>query len=121
MIIGKQLVVIARFGKLVAKFDQQPVFALAAAAIVETYQYPAAFELFTVKNEFEFAVTECLLGIFITERRPITTIPQHHGAAAVLAFRNGPFEIPIVEWVVFDFDRQPLHVRIEGRALCNRP
>ena len=103
MIIGKQLVVIARFGKLVAKFDQQPVFALAAAAIVETYQYPAAFELFTVKNEFEFAVTECLLGIFITERAP-----NNHDPTASRCRRR----IGLSEWSL----RNP-HSRVGGLRL----
>ena len=123
MILAQHLVVIAGLGTFIAMFDQQPIVALtvARAIVLETHQHPAALQFFSGENEFEFAVAKCLLGIFVTERRPEAAIPQHHRAAAVLAFGNGAFEIAVVEGMVFDFDRQPLVIGIDRRTLGNRP
>ena len=51
----------------------------------------------------------------IALRHPVAAVPQLHRAAAILAFRNGPFEVAVIERMVLDLDRQPLVVRIERR------
>ena len=55
------------------------------------------------------------------QRRPEAAVPELHGAAAVLALRNRALEIPVIERVILDFDREPSFGGIERRALGDRP
>src|SRR5207249_4978740 len=52
---------------------------------------------------------------------PIAAVPELHSAAAILVFRNGAFEIAVVERMVLDLDREPLVVWIERGAARHRP
>src|ERR1700721_300646 len=75
-------------------------------------------ELFTPEGEVQLAFPMSAIRILTV---PIAAIPNHHGAAAVLPLRNGPFEVAVIQRMVFDLDREPLFRRVEGRALCNCP
>src|SRR6266702_886343 len=99
--------------------DQQPVGALAASAIVaHAHEHPAAVQLVAVQRELEVTLLEAAFGII---GFPSAAVPQHHRAAAILAFWNRAFEIAIVERMVLDLDRQPLVAWIERRPLRHRP
>src|SRR5258706_15726354 len=52
---------------------------------------------------------------------PIPAVPKLHRAAAILSLRNGPFEIAVIQRMVFHLDCQPLVVRIERGAARDRP
>src|SRR5258708_3430284 len=52
---------------------------------------------------------------------PVAAIPKLHGAATILALRNGAFEIAIIERVIFHLHREALVARIERRPLRDRP
>ncbi len=110
-ILVQDVVGLALFGVLIVVLDQEPVGALAACAVVaHPHQHPAAMQLVAMQGEFQVAFLEALFGIV---GFPITTVPELHGAAAILALRNRAFEIAVVERMVLDLDRQPLVVRIE--------
>ena len=100
-------------------FDQEPVGALAPVAVVtHAHQHKAAVQLVAMQREFQVAFPESLLGIV---GFPIAAVPELHGAAAILALRNGAFEIAVVERMVFHFHRQPLVARIERGPPGDRP
>ena len=106
-------------GIFVAMFDQQPVGALAPIAVAtHAHQHKAAVQLVAMQREFQVAFPESLLGIV---GFPIAAVPELHGAAAILALRNGAFEIAVVERMVFHFHRQPLVARIERGPPGDRP
>ena len=119
-LIGVQNVVgFALFGEFVAVLDQQPVGALAAVAVMaHPHQYPTAMQLVAIQREFQVALLEALFRIV---GFPITAVPKLHGAAAILAFGNGAFEIAVVERMILDLDRQPLVVGIQRWAFGDRP
>jgi len=75
-------------------------------------------QLAAVEREFEVTLLEALVRIVGV---PVAAVPQHHGAAAILALRDGAFEIAIIERMFLHFDRQPLVVRIERRTSRYRP
>ena len=112
-ILLQDVVGLAFFGVFVAVLDQEPVGALAAVAVaLHSHQHPASVQLVAVQDEFQVALLEAALGII---GFPSAAIPQHDGAAAVFAFRNGAFEIAVIQRMVLDLDREPLVVRIERR------
>ena len=110
-IILQEVVGLAFSGVFVAVLDQEPVGALAAVAVApHPHQNPAALQLVAVQGELQVALLEAALGVI---GFPGAAIPQHDGAAAILAFGNGAFEITVIERVILDLDRQPLVVRID--------
>ena len=54
-------------------------------------------------------------------RRPGAAVPDHHGAAAVFALRDGAFEGVVFDRMVFGLDREPLLARHQARAAGDRP
>src|ERR1700760_1362808 len=60
--------------------------------------------------EFQVALGKAALRIV---RIPGAAVPQLNRAATILVFRNGAFEIAIVERMVLDFDREPLVMRVK--------
>src|SRR6185312_2901757 len=57
----------------------------------------------------------------IAFRLPAPAIPDHHGAAAIFAFRDGAFEFVVFDGVVLDLDREPLLTWHEAGAARHRP
>ena len=62
-------------------------------------------ELLTLKGEIQLAL---LIGALRILADPIAAIPNHDGASAILAFRNGAFEIAVIQRMVLDLDCKPL-------------
>ena len=71
-------------------------------------------KFFALQREVQLAF--CISALWILAV-PIAAIPNHDGAAAILALRNGALEVAVVQRMVFDLDREPLVVRIEGGPL----
>src|SRR5262245_8974937 len=100
--------------------DQQPVAAFAALAVMaQTHQYPGALQFFPSEREAELALAQRLGRVLIA--RPETTIPQHDGAATILALRNGAFEVTVIERMIFGFDGKPPVLGIKRGALGHGP
>src|SRR5262249_29338334 len=57
----------------------------------------------------------------IAFRLPGAAVPEHHGAAAVLALRDDALEAPVLERVVLHVHREALVGGIEARSLRHRP
>ena len=92
----------------VAMFDEEPVVSIAPIAfsiLAHTNQHPAALQLRPRENELQISFPEGTLGIASILRSPEAPVPKHDGAAAVLALRDGAFEISIVERVVLNLNR----------------
>lgn len=98
--------------------DKEPVGTLLAFSLAHPVQDPAAVQLLALEGQVKLAFSISAIRILAV---PIAAIPNHHGAAAVLPLRNGPFEVAVIQRIVLDLDREPLVRRIEGRALCNCP
>jgi hypothetical protein len=108
--------------EFVTMLDEQPVRALAVVAIAfHAHQHPAALQALAGHRELQLALAQLLFGRALAERLPVTAIPQLHGAAAVLAFRDRAFEVAVVERVIFDLHGQPFVLRRQGGALRHRP
>ena len=52
---------------------------------------------------------------------PRATIPDEHGAPAILALRDIAFEVAVIERMVLGLHRKPLFARHEARAPRDRP
>src|SRR5262249_57628294 len=91
--------------RLVMRLDEQPVLALLARAATHAHEMPRAGELLAVEREIELALLEPALGIALG--LPGAAIPDHHGAAAVLALRDDAFALVVFDRVVLAAHRQP--------------
>ena len=60
-------------------------------------------------------------GVLVPVRLPITAVPQHDRAAAILTLGNRPFEVAVIERMIFDLDRKPLVMGIERRPFGDSP
>ena len=76
-------------------------------------------QLLAVETEGEAAFLVSLVRIAF--RLPGPAIPQQNGAAAVLAFGDGAFEIAVIERMILDMDREALLAFDEARPLRHRP
>jgi hypothetical protein len=85
--------------------DQKPVRSLFVFPLAHPGQDPATMELLTLPGEIQLAL---LIGALRTLAGPIAAIPNHDVASAILAFRNGPFEIALIQRMVPDLDCKPL-------------
>src|SRR5436190_8194426 len=104
-------------------FDEEPVVAVAAvplAVVPHPHQNPAALQLFARERKFQISLVKSPFRI-ATLRGPEAAVPEHDGATAVLALRDGAFEISVVEWVVLNLDCQPAVARIERGPLGHGP
>ncbi len=106
-----------RFG--VFLLDQQPFVALAAPA--HQHQREFAAQLFAMQAEFEIAALDLRQRRRIAQQFVAAAIPQHHAAAAVLAFRNVAFETAVVERMIFHVHGQMLWPAAPGSGLSERP
>jgi len=97
--------------------DQEPIGPLFAFSLAHSGQYPAATKLLTVQSKVQLAFPIGAIRIFAI---PMATIPDHHGAAAVLALWNGAFKVAVIQGMIFDFDREAFVVGVEGRTLGDR-
>jgi len=105
-------------GELIVMLDQEPIDPLFAFSFAHPGQNPAAVKFLTLHGEVQFAFPICAFWIFAI---PMAAIPDHHGAAAVLAFWNGTFKVPVIQRMIFDLDCEALVVGVEGRALGDGP
>ena len=106
-------------GELVGRLDQQPRLLPFARALAHAHQMPVALELLAVQFEIEMALLHALVRIVF--RRPGAAVPDHHGAAAVLALRDGAFEFVVFDRMILDVDGEPLVARHEARARASPP
>jgi hypothetical protein len=97
----------------VAGLEHEPIFSLAARLVVlDLDEVPTALHAPAVQGDVQVALLVTRLDRILGIRSPEASVPQHHGAAAILAFGNHAFEIAVVEGVRLGLNRQPLVVGI---------
>src|SRR5258708_7212915 len=102
--------------------DQQPVGALAAAAVtLHTYQNPTSMQPLAVQCEFQVSGFESLLRRFAVFGRPVSAVPDLNCPSAVLSFGDRALEIAILQGMIFNFDCQALFVEGRARARAATP
>src|SRR5688572_5542397 len=107
---------------LVAMLDEQPL-RLRLTLVAHAHERKRAFETLAVQPELDVTAFVALSQvIYIAGLRLVrSAIPEHHGAATVLAGGNGPLERVVLDRVILDFHRQPPLRRIERRSLRTCP
>ena len=118
-LLGEDVRRIGRPCRLVVGLEQQPVLVLLARLWLHAHEMPLAFQLLAGQVELEMALLVAERGIEIG--RPRALVPDHHRAAAVLAFGNDAFEAAIVERMVLGRDGQPLLAGDQARPFRHRP
>ena len=104
--------------RIVMLVQQQP---LLVGVAVTANEGKAALELFAVELEVEVALLDLLDRVGALHQLPRAPVPHDHVAAAVLARRDDPFEVEVVERMVLDVHGHTLRVRIECRTLRHCP
>jgi hypothetical protein len=102
---------------VVAALEQEPV--LAAIAGAGPHQVPAAAQLLAVQRERQLALRHAVARVALG--LPGAAIPDHHGAAAVLALGDDALEVGVVERMVLGAHREPAIAGRQARALGHRP
>lgn len=85
-------------------FDQEPVGSFFAITASHPNEHKAAVQARTIERELEVAFRQRLLRGLIAFRLPVSAIPKHDRAPAVLTFRDRSFEVPVVQRVIFDLN-----------------
>src|SRR5438067_179213 len=87
------------------------------------HERPAAVELFAVERELELALLVVARGVLDAARlrRPRPAIPHDDAARAVIALGDIAFERAVIDRMILDMHREPLHRWIEARALGHGP
>src|ERR1035441_5419867 len=97
--------------EVVVLLDEQPVgFGLGAAgAAMHADERPLSLELRAVKDELQRARAQAGVNVGVGGLRlPRALVPDHHGAAAVLALGDDAFEAAVLHGVVFDLHGEAL-------------
>ena len=92
--------------------DHQPFVAF--FALFQFHQNKAAPQFFPVQAELDFSLFQLLQRAEVALQVKSPTVPYHHCSRAIIAFRNFPFEIAVVQRMILGHDRQPL-VRVALR------
>ncbi len=104
---------------VIVGFEEEPLLLLIARPRLRANEMPTAVKLFAVEFEGKVALGIALCRIAL--RPPESAVPDHDGAPAIFPFRNDPFEIAIIDGVIFDMDGKALDLRIEARPFRDSP
>ena len=110
---------IGRAGRLIVRLEQQPGFLLLARLGRHAHEMPAALQLLAAQLEFEMSLAVAEGGIELG--RPGALVPDHDGAAAILARRDDALETAILQRMILDMDGKPLLAGDQARAFRHRP
>ncbi|MNM83741.1 hypothetical protein D3C81_958090 [compost metagenome] len=105
----------ARLG--IVGLDQQPLLLLAGQ--VGAKQVPDPREFLALQAKAQLALGIGRVRIFFGD--PHTTVPDNHVTGAIMAFGDLPFEVGVVQRVVFDVHGQAPDLWVQRRALGDGP
>jgi hypothetical protein len=102
---------------------QQPLVRSTAAwpVLVPAHQYQPATQLLPAHVRVQFARLDRCGWVVGGMRLPGAAIPHDHVTSAVLALRDDPLEVEVLDRVILDTDREALHMRIQRRPPGRRP
>ena len=106
-------------GGLVMALHQKPVGPLLTRLAAQTDEMPRARQLLAGKRERQVPLLQGLVRIALG--LPGAAIPDHHGAAAVLALRDRALERVVFDRVILHLDGEPLLAGNEARPAGHRP
>src|SRR5580700_2994382 len=80
---------------------------------------PTAAQFLTLELEFQMALGEAFVRVALG--MPVAAIPDHHGAAAIFASRDGALKAVVFDRMILDMDGEALFAGIEARPARDRP
>src|SRR3974390_2734121 len=95
--------------------DEQPF------AVANANQHPGATELLAMQSEFQFPSGKGFGNIIRTLGCVSPAVPNHHGAGAILAWRNHALKISVCQGMILHRERQAFDRRVEGWTFWHRP
>ena len=100
----------AQSSRCLMSSHDRPIVAAARAGIAaaRAHEHPRSLQLVSVQRELQVALLQRRIDV-VHFRRPRSAVPEHHDSGAV-AFRNDPFELAVVERMIFDVHREPLRL-----------
>jgi hypothetical protein len=102
--------------------DQKPIGAFAAVSVpLHADENPASVQTLSLQHELEVAASKRFLWRLVAFGLPISAVPELNRPAAIFAVGDRSLEVPIIERVILDLDREPLIVGIERRAARHSP
>src|SRR5262249_3688198 len=114
------LVVRRRPGRVVAPLDEEPrLSGVATLAPSNPDEVPAPAKLLAVQHELELSLRQPRTGI--ADRLPGASIPQQHGAAAVLSLGDDALESAVFHRMILGAHRKTLRAGVEARSLGDGP
>ncbi len=99
--------------------DHQPFVAF--FALFQFYQNEAAPQFLAVQAKLDFSFFQLLQRAEIALHMKSPAVPYHYCSRAIIAFRNFPFEVGVIQRMVFRLHRQPLVGVALGRSLGHSP
>src|SRR5262249_12973123 len=105
----------------VGDFLQHPRLSLFAGARFKAEHHPFALHPLAFEREVEVTLLNRLSRVLARRGDPAADVPQHDRAATIFTPGNCALEIAVIERMVLGPHREALLVRIEARALRNRP
>ena len=101
----------------VGLLEKQPLFLL----LPHAHESPSAPQLEPEQLQLHLAARILLERILGLERAEPAAIPYDHRSSAVVAGRDHPLEVPVLERMILDVHREPLLLDTGRRPLGHRP
>src|SRR6202040_469244 len=121
-ILGEDRVGVTFSSVLIPMLDQEPIGPFAGGPVMlHADENPAAVQTLSLQHELEVAASKRLLWRLVAFGLPKSAVPALNRPAAVFAPGDRSLEVPIIERVILDLDREPLVMEIERRAAGHGP
>src|SRR6266404_3074592 len=102
--------------------DQQPVGALTAGTVsLHPDQHPTSMQLLAVEPELQGSLLERMFWRLVAFGHPVSAVPDHNCAAAVLSRGYRTLEVAVSERVIFNFDCESFFLGIERGSASHGP
>ena len=113
-ILGEDRAGVAFSSVLIPMLDQKPIGPFAAGPVMlHADENPAAVQTLSLQHELEVATSKRFLWRLVAFGLPISAVPELNRPAAIFALGDRSLEVPIVERVILDLNREPLVMGIE--------
>src|ERR1700720_1315915 len=121
-ILGEDRVGVTFSSVLIPMLDQKPIGPFAAGPVMlHADENPAAVQTLSLQHELEITASKRFLWRLVAFGLPISAVPELHRPAAIFARGDRSLEVPIIERVILDLDREPFVMGIERRAAGHSP
>ena len=102
--------------------DQKPIGPFAAGPVMlHADENPAAVQTLSLQHELEVAASKRFLWRLVAFGLPISAVPKLNRPAAIFALGDRSLEVPIIERMILDLDREPLIMGDRATGRGSRP